>query len=157
MPSDTAKPLFHRTEVEAKKTAGECMTLLAEHGAELVAIAWEARQPAGLKFTIGTAWGVLSYDMPVRLGETERRLAKAHRERKITAKFTGTEQARRVAWRVLKRWLEVQVEFIELGQAELAEVMLPWMSTGDGQTVWTAFQADRQRALEAPQAGGSPS
>lgn len=146
-----AKPLFHTTEVEAKKSAAECMALLAEHGAELVAITWErgTRQPSGLKFSIGTAWGTLSYDMPVRLGETEKRLAKAHRERKITAKHTGTEQARRVAWRVLKRWLEIQVEYIELGQAELAELMLPWMSTGDGETVWTAFQADRFRALGA--------
>jgi hypothetical protein len=146
-----AKPLFHTTEVDAGKTATECMTLLAGHGAELVAIAWErgTRQPTGLKFTIETAWGTLSYDMPVRLAGTEKRLAQAHRDRQIPAKYTGTGQARRVAWRVLKRWLEVQIEFIELGQAELAEVMLPWMSTGDGQTAWTAFQADRQRALEA--------
>lgn len=145
-----AKPLFHTTEVEAKKTATECMSLLADHGAEMVAISWERgiRQPKGLQFTIETAWGTLSYDMPVRLTATEKRLEQAHRERKITAKFTGTEQARRVAWRVLKRWLEIQIEFTELGQAELAELMLPWMKTGEGETVWTAFQADRQRALE---------
>lgn len=147
-----AKPLYFSTGVPADQTAGECMSVLAQHGAEEVTISWDkaTRQPSGLRFVIETTWGPQRYALPVKVEATASRLALAHRDGKITAKFTGPEHARKVAWRVLKAWLLTQVEFIELGFAELPEIMLPWMETNDGRTVWATVQENQQRALEAP-------
>lgn len=152
MPAASAKPLYFSTEVPASQTAAECIGVLAQHGAGETTISWdkETREPDGLRFTIETTWGPQRYALPVKVEATAVRLARAHAEGKIKLSFTGRAHARKVAWRVLKAWLLTQVEFIELGFAELPEIMLPWMETNDGRTVWATVQENQQRALEAP-------
>ena len=146
----SAKPLYFSTKVPASQTAQECMALLAKHGAMEATISWGSdREPTGLRFTIEGALGPLQYSLPVKVNATSKRLTRAYRDGKIPLRYAGPDQARKVAWRVLLGWLTAQVEFIELGVAELPEVMLPWMHTQGGQTVWTAYQESQQRELEA--------
>lgn len=40
------------------------------------------------------------------------------------------EQSERVAWRVLKDWLDAQVSLIYIGQAKLEQIMLPYAYDG---------------------------
>lgn len=40
------------------------------------------------------------------------------------------EQAERVVWRVIKDWLDAQIALIRIGQAEVQQVMLPYMWDG---------------------------
>jgi hypothetical protein len=40
------------------------------------------------------------------------------------------EQAERVTWRVIKDWLDAQLSLIRIGQAEVEQVMLPYMWDG---------------------------
>ena len=40
------------------------------------------------------------------------------------------EQSERVAWRVIKDWLDAQLSLIYVGQAELEQVMLPYATDG---------------------------
>jgi len=60
-------------------------------------------------------------------------------------------QARRVAWRIVKNWIEAQMALIEAGQASLIQVFLPYAVTQDGPTMFEKFLAhvSSQRALTA--------
>lgn len=40
------------------------------------------------------------------------------------------EQAERVTWRVIKDWLDAQISLIRIGQAEMQQVMLPYVWDG---------------------------
>ena len=41
------------------------------------------------------------------------------------------EQACRVAWRIIKDWLEAQMALIQTQQADLAEIFLPYLTSGN--------------------------
>jgi hypothetical protein len=41
------------------------------------------------------------------------------------------EQAEKIAWRVIKDWLHAQLSLIRIGQADVEQVMLPYMWDGE--------------------------
>lgn len=142
-------PLNYTTTIDAEKTALECVTMLMRFGAKNVALAvGDDRVPDGLDFTITLPFGPRAYSVPVNAAGTQKALLKAHREGRITRSHTSTAQATRVAWRVLKDWLEVQLALIESGAVELPQVMLPYMKVGPDQTVYGAWVEDEMKALE---------
>ena len=57
------------------------------------------------------------------------------------------DQAERVAWRVIKDWLEAQFALIQIGQAEVEQVMLPYMWNGR-QSLYEVLKKDDFKALE---------
>jgi hypothetical protein len=40
------------------------------------------------------------------------------------------EQAARTAWRLMQDWVEIQLSFVQMEQAELVEVFLPYIWDG---------------------------
>jgi hypothetical protein len=141
--------LNYTTSIDAGKTAGECIGLLAQHGAGHIGIDYDGeRQPCGLSFEIGTPWGPRSYHMPVNIAGTQKALEQAYAKRSIDLRFTYSDHARRVAWRVMKDWLEAQLALIEAGLAELTEIMLPWMQTSPELTMYGQWRQANQKALE---------
>ena len=42
----------------------------------------------------------------------------------VPPRLRNLEQAKRVAWRLVYNWIDVQLAFVEAGQAEMAELML---------------------------------
>src|SRR6516225_5429282 len=142
-------PLNYTTTIEPDKTAIECIGILVKHGAKNVALSiGEDKIPDGLDFVIVTPWGPRQYSLPVNLAGTEKALLKAWRDGKIDRRFSRPGQARRVAWRVLKDWLEGQLALIEAGVAELQQVMLPWMRVAVGKTLYQAVAENEMKALE---------
>lgn len=63
------------------------------------------------------------------------------------------EQAQRVAWRVLKSWIEAQIAIIETGMVAADEVFLPYQIVQGGETVYEAYLRS-DRALPMWEGGG---
>ena len=60
------------------------------------------------------------------------------------------EQARRVAWRILKDWVAAQLAIVEAEQAQMAEVFLPYaVESQTGQTMFQLFLEQHARELPA--------
>lgn len=143
-----ANPLNYTTQVDAAKTAGECVALLASHKASAVGIEYDEGQPTGVYFKIGTPHGPRQYTLPVNPAGTYRALVAA----KVAPRYQNREQAQRVAWRVAKDWLEAQLALVQAGNAELAQVMLPYMQVAPGITTWDAY-VEGQLAIESGEGG----
>ena len=142
--------LNYTTSVDSGKTAMECVSILLKHGAVNVAIsAGEDRSPDGLEFVITTPWGPRQFSLPVNIEGTEKSLKQARRERRIEPRFTTREQARRVAWRIVKDWLEAQLALIEAMQVDLLQVMLPYLKVDRDRTLYAAYMESELRQLEA--------
>lgn len=142
-------PLNYTTVIDPVKTASECIARLAAHGATAVGMTYDQGFPTGLQFQIQTAQGLRAYALPVNVNGTHKALLTAYSDGRIPRGKATIEQARRTGWRVIKDWLEAQLALIEAGVADMAEVMLPWMLTDSGQTVYQMFAERNQLALGA--------
>lgn len=142
-------PLNYTTTIDAMKSAGECIAALAKHGASAVGIRYDNAVPTGLSFQIRTVWGDRAFSLPVNIAGTEKAMREANRKGLVPNRYLGRDQAIRVSWRVMKDWLEAQLALIEAGVADLPQVMLPYLHTPDGRTLWDAYQENETKALEA--------
>ncbi len=149
MTSTGKGPLNYTTTIDAQKSAGECISALAKHGATAIGIRFDQAVPVGLSFQIRTQWGMRSFSLPVNIAGTEKAMREANRKGLVPNRYLGREQATRVSWRVMKDWLTAQLALIEAGVADLPQVMLPYLHVDGELTLWDAYQQNEQKALTA--------
>jgi hypothetical protein len=139
--------LNYTTTVPVNRTIGEVQALLVEAGARSIMSDYdEVGRAVGLSFLVQTAYGMRGFALPVNSRSVE---SVMKNDRKVAPRFRTPEQAERVAWRILKDWLEAQLALIRTQMATLDQVMLPYMqSEVDGCTVYELYR-DRQLALPA--------
>lgn len=134
--------LNYTTKIDAFKTVGEIQSLLAKKGALGVQISFDAeREPEKLFFQIMVNAVPVNYTLPSR---AEGVLKIMEKDRSIPGKFKNIHQARRVAWRILKDWVEAQMAIVESGLAELPEVFLSYAVNQDGQTFYEHFKNNQK-------------
>lgn len=137
--------LNYTTKIEAAKTAGEVQTILAKAGASGVAMQFDSGQPVALAFTAMTPFGLREFTLPTNWQSVQRVL----RKQKVQASFLTEEHAKRVAWRIVKDWVEAQLAIIQTEMVTIDQVMLPYMRNGDdGATVFEQYQQRQQLLLE---------
>jgi hypothetical protein len=152
--------LNYTTKIPVHQTVAECQSILAAAGASSAAVHFEDGQPAGLSFSLKTPHGTRAFTLPVNIDGVERVLAAADRDGEFAALkrkagiFSSREHAARVAWRVIKDWLEANLALIAAEMVSIDEVMLPWLHIDDDRTLWQAYKDREQAALEAGGSGG---
>lgn len=150
------RPLNYTTTIPVHKTVAECQSLLAATGASTVSVDFEGGQPAGLSFTLKTPHGPRHFSLPVDVPAMRAVLAKAERDGQFTAlrkgptHFTSPEHAARVAWRVVKDWLEAILALVAAKMATIDEVLLPYLILevgGEQKPLWQHYRDQEQAAL----------
>lgn len=126
--------LNYTTTIDAHKSVGEIQRLLAAHGVRGVLVGYDAAgNPITLAFEIGAADSVFRYQLPCRHHAVWSQLQRDPR----TSKAQRTEaQALRVAWRILKDWVEAQMAIVEAQMVDLHEVFFAYSLTDNGQTMY---------------------
>lgn len=114
----------------------------------MVSTRYDAGRPVAIAFSIDTEFGPRNFDLPVN---TEGVFKAMQRDRSVPPRYTNRAQAERVAWRILKDWVEAQLALIEAGMSKLDEVMLPYMMTNRGRTLAVEYResAGLRQAIEA--------
>jgi hypothetical protein len=136
--------LDYTTTVAASRTIGQVQALLVEGGARHIMTSYnDAGVPTGIAFIIETGYGQRRYTIPV---DASRVHAVLRRDRKVAPRYSTPEQAERVAWRIVKDWLEAQLAIIRTEMVTLDQVMLPYMLSDGDRTVYDLY-VDRQLAL----------
>lgn len=143
------KLLNFSTRIAAKRTVQECMSPLAEAGADAVAAQYRDKQPVGLSFQLDTAAGSRSFALPVNIDGVHKMLQTADMGTRTTAVWRSREHAADVAWRIVKDWLEAQLAIIAAQMVTLDEVMLPYLQVAPGKTLYREFAERHTLALEA--------
>ena len=140
--------LNYSTRVEAHRTVSEIAAILVRHGASRIMQEYDGSgNIVALKWSLAGRFGTLGYAMPVNYEAVyevltdEGRIFKGDAERRKA-------QARRVAWRILKDWIEAQIALLESGMVEMEEIFLPYMLAGDSdRTLYNALVAGEFRNL----------
>lgn len=137
--------LNYTTSISTEKTASEIQKKLAIAGAKAVLSEYdEDGIMSAMSFRIQTQGGLLSFRLPININGVYQALCDDY---KVPKRLQTHEQAARVAWRIVKDWIEAQLAIIEAGQAELTEVFLPYAQNQLGQTVYDAIKGNGFKML----------
>lgn len=134
--------LNYTTKIDANRTVSEIQHILAAHGARSISVDYDDRgTPAAVTFMVIVREIPINFRLPSNhIGVFN--VLKADKD--IQKRFKTEEHAWRVAWRILKDWVEAQMAIIEAGLATMAEVFLPYAVMPDGQTVYQKFASDQR-------------
>lgn len=136
--------LNYTTKISLVRTVAEIQEILARAGAASVRVDYENGEPSALSFLVIINRAPIPFRLPANWEGTYRIISK---DREIPLRLRTEEQARRIAWRVLKDWVEAQIAFIQSGQASLAQLFLAHAVTPDGRTFYDELAADPRRLL----------
>ena len=142
--------LNYTTTVPAARTIAQVQQLLVKAGATQVLMDYADGQAAGVRFAVATAGGTRAFALPVQV---ERVATVLRSDRQLPPRLKTPEHAERVAWRIVKDWLEAQMALIQSEMVDLEEVMLPYLLATDGRTMFELYQVGQL----APPALGQPS
>lgn len=136
--------LNYTTQIKAEKTIAEIQEKLAKFGVQSVLTEYNDGIVSALFFRITSSQGFLSYRIPTKY---EQIFYLLKGDKKVPTKLKTKEQAAKVAWRIVKDWIEAQLAFIEADQVELKEVFLPFMQIEVGKTLYDKIKENDFKLL----------
>lgn len=145
------KSIFmENTEVPADRSAAAITSLLVQAGARSVEMQYdENRKLNGIRFTFVHGALEFPFSIPARVSQLFDKMWKVRKNRWAVDKPRIMDQAERVAWRQLFRWVEAQVALIDTGMVSNVEVFTPYCVDRNGQTVFQLMMASRMKELPA--------
>jgi hypothetical protein len=130
--------LNYTTSISTEKTAAEIQKKLAMAKAQAVLTEYDDDAVmSAMSFRIMTPHGMIFFRLPVN---TQGVLKAMKNDNKVPNRLKTKEQAARVAWRILKDWVEAQLAIVDAEMADLTEVFLPYAQGHDGKTMYQALQ-----------------
>ena len=124
----------YTTNVDVYTTLGAINGCLVKHGAKKIMTDYDDDgRVLALCFAIDTPSGQRGVKLPANVDGVQRVLTK----QRVKA---DREQAERVAWRILKDWIEAQMAILESEMVQMDEIFLPYMINDSGETVYQLYQ-----------------
>jgi len=128
--------LDYTTKVPVHRTITQIQAKLVEHGARKVMMEWgDDGRVKALSFEVPIPNGKLPIRLPIDTEATLRVLKRQWDERLIESKYATKDHAYRVAWRIIKDWVEAQVSLLETEMVRMEEIFLPYVLI-DGKTIY---------------------
>lgn len=138
--------LNYTTSIASEKSIAEIQKCLVKHGANKIVTDYEAGMPSAVTFCLTLNGNVVGFVLPANyLGV----LNAMKKDRKIPRSRCTEEQAQRVAWRIVKDWVEAQMAIVEAQLADITEVFLPYAITKSGNTLYKEVQSNGMLMLHS--------
>ena len=127
--------LNYTTTISPFKTVAEIQQILVKHGAKRIVQDYDENGAiSAVCFLINTPIGDQGVRLPANIDAVDKVLQKQRVK-------GGREQAERVAWRIVKDWVEAQMAILESQMVTMDEVFLPYIMDENGQTIYQLFQS----------------
>lgn len=128
--------LNYTTTIDSFKTVSEIEYILMKHKAKSIMKNYDGDSITGLSFLIDTGFQQIPVRLPVKVDECLKVLKKEKRENPRKQIRDTREQAERVAWRILKDWVEAQMALLDIEMVRFEEIFLPYIETDNGRTIY---------------------
>lgn len=129
--------LNYTTKVDVYTTLGEIQKQLVKHGARKILQDYDDNDRiVALTFQINTPAGLRGIRLPANVDAVHKVLIR----QKVKC---DRDQAERVAWRILKDWVEAQMAILESEMVQMDEIFLPYMVNNNGQTLFQAYRSNQ--------------
>lgn len=130
--------LNYTTSISTEKTAGEIQKKLAMAKAQAILCEYnDDTVMCAMSFRISTPHGMIFFRLPANTQGVYKALKN---DRKVPNKLKSKEQAAKVAWRILKDWVEAQLAIVDAEMADMTEVFLPYAQDQSGKTVYETLE-----------------
>ena len=131
----------YTTTINANKTVGEIQEILRKHGANAIMTEYDNGEVVALSFKIYTPRGEVGIKLPAN---TEKVLKVLKNQRQKNSQIKDNkEQATKVAWRIIKDWVDSQMAILETEMVTIDEIFLPYIINNNGQTLYEAFKENQ--------------
>lgn len=137
------------TTTSATKTIAEIQKRLAKSGAKAILIEYD---DDGLETSVSFRMlhkdVMVTFRLPANIDNIYV-IVQNHGDR---PKFRTREHAGRVAWRIIKDWVDAQCAIVAAEQAEMVQVFLPYAQVPEtGKTLYEHLQTSKFKLLGEPQ------
>lgn len=135
--------LNYTTQIDVEKTIGEIQRMLGKAGAMKVMTDYDEGIISALSFALKVGDQIVGFRLPCDWRPV---LTILKDNPKVPRRLCDQTQAVKVAWRIVRAWIEAQCALIETSMVKTEEVFLPYMIVKDGQTLFEKM-ADTQFRL----------
>ena len=132
--------LNYTTTVEAYKTVSEIEQMLVKHGAKSIMKQFDDGMITSLSFLINTGVNDIPIKLPIRVDDVLQVLIEQKKMHPKAGIKATKVQANRVAWRILKDWIEVQMALLDIGMVQFEEIFLSYIETAGGKTIYEKLE-----------------
>ena len=137
--------LNYTTQVPADKTVGEIQQCLAKHGANAILSEYDGE---GFIVALSFKIKINEKDIAFKLPSDWRPILKVmEQDPKTPQRLCNQEQALRVSWRIVKRWIEAQMAILETKMVKMEQIFLPYAITKSGKTIGEEFEGNANKLL----------
>lgn len=141
--------LNYTTTVDSFKTSvSEIEYILMKHKAKSIMKNYDGESITGLSFLIDTGLQQIPVRLPVKIDECLEVLKQEKKNSPQSNIKATREQAERVAWRILKDWVEAQMALLDIQMVKFEEIFLPYIEMQNGQTIFERLE-EKQFLIEA--------
>lgn len=139
----------YTSQIHVNKSVQHIESKLVEHSAKNILKLYENQKLIGIAFIMNVNGNDMPFKLPARIDRIEKKLReKVKRPRKTTIDRISV-QAQRTAWKLLSDWIDVQMTFVELDQAEFIEIFMPFIyDHSKDQTFFERIKKDNFKLLE---------
>jgi len=141
--------LNYSTTVPAHRTAQQIQNVLVKHGAKSILSEYgDDGALTALAFQVETRCGLVTIRLPVAPEPVLQVLEKQWERGQVPRRYVNQEQAVKVAWRIVKDWVEAQMAILETEMVRMEQIFLPYVVTPGGQTVFEVIEQKQFRIGE---------
>ena len=128
--------LNYTTSIEASKTASQVEDILVKHGARQILKEYEdvSGQLQALSFIVPTPNG----NVPIRLPIDPEAIKKVLNRQRVRTRIDHA-QCVRIAWRIVKDWVEAQMALLETEMVKMEQIFLPYVLIDEKKTLYQAY------------------
>jgi len=127
----------YTTKVPVSRTLAEIQAKLVEYGARGILYNYDdQRRIDAVSFQIKLDNGKL---LAFRLPSNVKAAMAVMEEQGLPPRYLSLDHAYRVTWRIIKDWVSAQMALIELDQARLEQVFLPYLLDKRGEDLYHAL------------------
>jgi hypothetical protein len=142
----------YSTGIAVEKTVMEIEQILVKFGAEGIYKDYKGSKIAGLMFFLRKNGQKIPFKIPMTIEKTRTIITKAVQEGKLPRKYLDeplrSEQGERVAWRIIKDWIDSQLSLLEMQFADAIEIFLPYAyNMVEEKTMYQKFLENKEKYL----------
>jgi hypothetical protein len=119
------------TEIPVSRTVAEIEKMLTKYGATHIMKEYNGEIPVMLVFAITTEHGKMGVRLPIHPDRVLSVFKLQVNNRLLPNKYWDGEwaiaQAHRVAWRIVKDWLDAQLTLLNIQMVKIEEIFLPYI------------------------------
>jgi hypothetical protein len=138
--------LNYTTSIDCERSIGEIQKCLVKHGAHKIVTDYLNGLPSAVTFCLTLNGSLVGFSLPANYSGV---LKAMKSDSKVPRSACTEMQAQRVAWRIVKDWVEAQMAIVEAQLADMAEVFLPYAITKNGTTLYKEVQGNGMLMLQS--------